>query len=85
MHTWLRRMTETKALTQAPPAPTALSSIVTSRSIDYSREVGDGLDSSVLLAPVLWIARTFPEARSRSIGVAAVVGASASRIIRSNG
>jgi len=29
---------------------------------DYQREVGTGLGSSVVMAPVLWIARTFPEA-----------------------
>ncbi len=29
---------------------------------DYAREVGDGLGSSTIMAPVLWIARTFPEA-----------------------
>lgn len=29
---------------------------------DYEREIGDGFSSSVLMAPVRWIARTFPEA-----------------------
>lgn len=29
---------------------------------DYSRDVGDGMSSSVVAAPVLWIARTYPEA-----------------------
>ena len=29
---------------------------------DYKAEVGDGLGSSTIMAPVLWIARTFPEA-----------------------
>lgn len=29
---------------------------------DYASEVGDGLGSSTIMAPVLWIARTFPEA-----------------------
>lgn len=29
---------------------------------DYEREIGDGLGSSVLMAPILWIVRTFPEA-----------------------
>jgi HK97 family phage portal protein len=31
--------------------------------IDYAREVGDGLGSSVLMSPIKWIQRTFPEAR----------------------
>jgi len=29
---------------------------------NYKQEVGDGLGASVIMAPVLWIARTFPEA-----------------------
>jgi len=29
---------------------------------DFSRQVGDGMSSSVVAAPVLWIARTLPEA-----------------------
>lgn len=29
---------------------------------DYEREIGDGMQSSVLMAPILWMARTFPEA-----------------------
>jgi HK97 family phage portal protein len=29
---------------------------------DYERVVGDGLDHNVLVAPLLWVARTFPEA-----------------------
>lgn len=29
---------------------------------DYAREVGDGMSSSLLMAPILWMARTFPEA-----------------------
>lgn len=31
-------------------------------SVDYKREVGDGTSASVVMAPVLWMARTFPEA-----------------------
>lgn len=30
---------------------------------DYQRAVGDGLDSNVIVSPLLWIGRTFPEAR----------------------
>jgi phage portal protein BeeE len=32
------------------------------RKLDYAREVGDGLNSSVLMAPLNWLMRTFPEA-----------------------
>lgn len=31
-------------------------------SFDYAGEVGDGTGSSTVMAPLLWIARTFPEA-----------------------
>lgn len=31
-------------------------------SVDWLKEVGDGTSSSTVMAPVLWIARTFPEA-----------------------
>lgn len=30
--------------------------------VDYAKEVGDGLGSSTVAAPILWVARTFPEA-----------------------
>lgn len=33
-----------------------------STKVDYAREVGDGLSSSVLMAPLNWLMRTFPEA-----------------------
>lgn len=32
------------------------------RDLDYQRAVGDGLRSSVVVAPIMWMARTFPEA-----------------------
>ena len=31
--------------------------------IDYASEIGDGLGSSVLMSPIKWIQRTFPEAQ----------------------
>jgi len=34
---------------------------------DYAKEVGDGLDSSVVMAPVQWVQRAFPEARLRVV------------------
>lgn len=64
MLSWLRRATGTKALTQTPRAPSLSGGFAfgSHRRIDYAAEVGDGLESSVLVAPVMWIARTFPEA-----------------------
>jgi phage portal protein BeeE len=32
------------------------------KKVDYAKEVGDGLSSSVLMAPLNWLMRTFPEA-----------------------
>lgn len=32
---------------------------------DYAKEVGTGIDSSVVMAPIQWIQRAFPEARLR--------------------
>lgn len=38
---------------------------------NYAREIGDGLDSSVVMAPVQWVQRAFPEARLRVMRSAA--------------
>jgi HK97 family phage portal protein len=47
-----------------PTLPTFLPAdqILPERKLDYAREVGDGLSSSVLMAPLNFIMRTFPEA-----------------------
>ena len=37
-------------------------SLVSRSSYDYLKDVGDGTGSSTVMAPLLWIARTFPEA-----------------------
>lgn len=34
---------------------------------DYAKEVGTGIDSSVVMAPIQWIQRAFPEARLRAM------------------
>lgn len=52
-----------KALTNMTFPPRALGMLLLPRTrYDYARDVGDGLGSSVVVAPVLWAARTFPEA-----------------------
>jgi HK97 family phage portal protein len=38
-------------------------SLLPNTKFDYAREVGDGISSNVVMAPVLWIARNFPEAK----------------------
>lgn len=52
-----------KALTAMVSPPRALGMLLLPRTrYDYARDVGDGLGSSVVVAPVLWAARAFPEA-----------------------
>lgn len=53
---WLKRLTR---LVLPRGSPFALT-LPTRKS--YVDEVGDGLSSSTIMAPLLWIARTFPEA-----------------------
>jgi HK97 family phage portal protein len=43
--------------------PTFLSGLLRRTRFDYRREVGDGLDSSVVTAPIRWVQRALPEAR----------------------
>lgn len=51
------------------PAPLMLGWLKRTR-VDYQREAGDGLDSSVVLAPVQWVQRALPEARLRVVAAA---------------
>ncbi|WP_225205375.1 phage portal protein [Novosphingobium huizhouense] len=54
----------TKALTamRHPSRPPLFGGLLKRTRFDYRREVGDGLDSSVVTAPAMWIARALPEA-----------------------
>ncbi|WP_034157914.1 phage portal protein [Sphingomonas sp. ERG5] len=54
-----------KALTamRHTPRPMFVSRMLRRTRFDYRREVGDGLDSSVVTAPIRWVQRAFPEAR----------------------
>jgi HK97 family phage portal protein len=45
-----------------PGQPIQWSSLLKRTRFDYRREVGDGLDSSVVTAPVFWVQRSLPEA-----------------------
>lgn len=52
-----------KALTQMVHSAPAIGRLTLPRTnYDYGRAVGTGTGSSTIMAPVLWIARTFPEA-----------------------
>lgn len=52
------------AMRHSARAPFLLGTLARTR-FDYAREVGDGIDASVVTAPVQWIQRAFPEARLR--------------------
>lgn len=64
------RNAETKAMQHAPGGGAALpllemlpsTSVIPATRHDYAKEVGDGLGSSVLAAPLNFLMRTFPEA-----------------------
>ena len=43
--------------------PAFLQGLLRRTRFDYRREVGDGLDSSVVTAPIRWVQRALPEAR----------------------
>jgi len=63
MLSWLRRLIQTKALTTPlQPVLQGFGARPGGRRIDFAQAVGDGMDSSVVMAPVMWVARTFPEA-----------------------
>ena len=56
---------EAKAVTYGPGTnfiPTGTQGMLPSTVTDYRKAVGNGLGSSVLMSPVKWIQRTFPEA-----------------------
>jgi hypothetical protein len=46
-----------------PARPAFLSGLLRRTRFDYRKEVGDGLDSSVVTAPIRWVQRALPEAR----------------------
>jgi HK97 family phage portal protein len=50
------------AMRHAGRAPFLLGLLARTR-FDYAKEVGDGIDSSVVTAPLQWVQRAFPEAR----------------------
>ena len=46
----------------AYPASTPWALLLPRTKFDYAKEIGDGLGTNVIMAPVQWIMRTFPEA-----------------------
>jgi len=46
-----------------PGQPLVFNRMLKRTQFDYRREVGDGLDSSVVTAPIMWVQRALPEAR----------------------
>lgn len=64
MANWLSKALS--AMRHQGAAPFVLGHLKRTR-VDYRREVGDGLDSSVVMAPVQWVQRALPEARLRVV------------------
>jgi hypothetical protein len=63
---WLTKASSSlKALTSMRHAarPMFLSNLLRRTRFDYRKEVGDGLDSSVVTAPIRWVQRALPEAK----------------------
>jgi HK97 family phage portal protein len=52
-----------KALRRLHPVPTLSTFVVPRSQRDYRKDIGDGLGSSVIMAPTQFIMRVFPEAR----------------------
>lgn len=50
------------AMRHSPQAPVAMQRMLTRTRFDYRKAIGDGLDSSVVTAPIQWIQRAAPEA-----------------------
>jgi hypothetical protein len=56
----------TKALTalrHSTARPGFFGGLLKRTRFDYRKEVGDGLDSSVVTAPIRWVQRALPEAK----------------------
>ncbi|MEP4421440.1 MAG: hypothetical protein ABJ354_08345, partial [Nitratireductor sp.] len=45
------------------PRPAFVGALLARTRYDYRKAVGDGIDASVVTAPVQWIQRALPEAR----------------------
>ena len=59
---WLSPDVETKASDNFIPADQEFPGFLPSTRFPYTRAVGKGLDSNVLMSPVMWVARNFTEA-----------------------
>jgi len=62
MFKFLKKVAENQAV---HPSASWLSLDIPRTDFDYSKEVGTGLGSSVIMSPVQWIMRTFPESPVR--------------------
>ncbi|MEL6485871.1 MAG: hypothetical protein AAFQ13_01825, partial [Pseudomonadota bacterium] len=45
-----------------PGQPVLFDRMLRRTRFDYQKEIGDGLDASVLTAPIMWVQRALPEA-----------------------
>jgi HK97 family phage portal protein len=60
---WLTKASKALNSMLHPARPSFLSGLLRRTRFDYRKEVGDGLDSSVVTAPIRWVQRALPEAR----------------------
>lgn len=60
---WLAKTAKAFNSMRHPARPTFVGGLLRRTRFDYRREVGDGLDSSVVTAPIRWVQRALPEAR----------------------
>jgi HK97 family phage portal protein len=60
---WLTKASSALGSMLFPARPTFLAGLLKRTRFDYRKEVGDGLDSSVVTAPIRWVQRALPEAR----------------------
>lgn len=60
---WLAKAARALVPMKHPRSPWGFGQLLRRTRFDYRREVGDGLDSSVVTAPIRWVQRALPEAR----------------------
>ena len=56
-----------KAMIHPGRAMTVLGTLARTH-VDYAKDVGSGFDASVVMGPIQWVQRAFPEARLRLLG-----------------
>jgi len=63
LDTGMNWLTKAFSAMRHPARPMFISGLLRRTRFDYRNEIGDGLDSSVVTAPIRWVQRALPEAR----------------------